>query len=64
MPVWPSTAEKYFSICTCYVAPNAGAWIETHWPICSNPNFKPVEFDGFKAQAGLNNFYGLKEWWL
>ncbi len=24
------------------------------WEMLNNPNFKPVEFDGFKKQAGLN----------
>ncbi len=26
------------------------------WEILYNPNFKPVEFDGFKKQAGLPTF--------
>ncbi len=26
------------------------------WEHLNNPNFKPVEFDGFKKQAGLNSF--------
>jgi hypothetical protein len=30
------------------------------WEILNNPDFKPVEFDGFKKQAGLNSFT-LKE---
>ena len=25
------------------------------WEQLNNPDFKPVEFDGFKKQAGLNN---------
>ena len=28
-----------------------GFWEQMH-----NPNFKPVEFDGFRKQAGLNSF--------
>ena len=27
------------------------------WEQLYNPNFKPVEFDGFRKQAGLNGFY-------
>jgi len=27
------------------------------WEHLNNPNFKPVEFDGFKKQAGLNSLY-------
>ena len=26
------------------------------WERLNNPDFKPVEFDGFKKQAGLNSF--------
>ena len=26
------------------------------WEQLNNPDFKPVEFDGFKKQAGLNSF--------
>jgi hypothetical protein len=26
------------------------------WEMMYNPNFKPVEFDGFRKQAGLNSF--------
>lgn len=25
------------------------------WEVLNNPSFKPVEFDGFKMQAGLNS---------
>lgn len=25
------------------------------WEMLNNPGFKPVEFDGFKKQAGLNS---------
>jgi hypothetical protein len=26
------------------------------WEQLNNPNFKPIEFDGFRKQAGLNSF--------
>jgi hypothetical protein len=26
------------------------------WEKLNNPDFKPIEFDGFKTQAGLNSF--------
>lgn len=26
------------------------------WEQLNNPNFNPVEFDGFKKEAGLNSF--------
>ncbi len=26
------------------------------WELLHNPNFKPVEFDGFRKEAGLNGF--------
>jgi hypothetical protein len=29
-----------------------------------NPNFKPVEFDGFKKQAGLNSFVLTPKRWI
>jgi len=27
-----------------------------YWELIYNPDFKPVEFDGFRKQAGLNSF--------
>ena len=33
------------------------------WEQLNNPDFKPVEFDGFRMQAGLNNFtLSPKQW--
>ena len=33
------------------------------WEHLHNPNFKPVEFDGFKKEAGLNSFtMSPKKW--
>jgi len=34
------------------------------WEIMYNPNFKPVEFDGFKKQAGLNSFTMTPKKWI
>ncbi len=34
------------------------------WEILNNPNFKPVEFDGFKMQAGLNTFALTPKQWI
>lgn len=34
------------------------------WEQLNNPNFKPVEFDGFKAQAGLNSFTLTPKQWI
>ena len=31
---------------------------------CSNPGFKPVEFDGFRKQAGLNSFTLTSKQWI
>ncbi len=36
-----------------------GVWEEIY-----NPNFKPVEFDGFKKQAGLNSFTLTPKQWI
>lgn len=36
-----------------------GLWEELH-----NPNFKPVEFDGFKNEAGYNSFTMSPEKWI
>ena len=34
------------------------------WEIMYNPNFKPVEFDGFRKQAGLNSFVLTPKRWI
>ena len=34
------------------------------WEILYNPNFKPIEFDGFKKQAGLNSFTLTPKQWI
>lgn len=35
-----------------------------YWEILNNPNFKPVEFDGFRKQAGLNSFTMTAKKWI
>ena len=34
------------------------------WEQLNNPGFKPVEFDGFKKQAGLNSFTLTPSQWI
>ena len=34
------------------------------WESMNNPNFKPVEFDGFKNQAGANAFTMSPKKWI
>ena len=34
------------------------------WEQLNNPDFKPVEFDGFKKQAGLNSFSLTPKQWI
>lgn len=34
------------------------------WEILHNPGFKPVEFDGFRKQAGLNSFTMTSKKWI
>jgi hypothetical protein len=34
------------------------------WEHLNNPNFKPVEFDGFRIQAGLNSFTLTPKQWI
>ncbi|MDL2241684.1 KilA-N domain-containing protein [Bacteroidales bacterium OttesenSCG-928-L03] len=34
------------------------------WELLHNPNFKPVEFDGFRKEAGLNNFVLTPKRWI
>ena len=34
------------------------------WETIYNPNFKPVEFDGFRKQAGLNSFVMTPKKWI
>jgi hypothetical protein len=33
------------------------------WEQLNNPNFKPIEFDGFRKQAGLNSFVLTAKQW-
>ena len=34
------------------------------WERLNNPNFKPIEFDGFRKQAGLNSFVLTPKQWI
>ena len=34
------------------------------WEHLNNPGFKPVEFDGFRKQAGLNSFTLTPKQWI
>jgi len=34
------------------------------WEQLNNPDFKPIEFDGFKKQAGLNSFILTAKRWI
>lgn len=34
------------------------------WEKLNNPNFKPIEFDGFKNQAGSNSFSLTPKRWI
>ena len=34
------------------------------WELLNNPNFKPVEFDGFKKEAGYNAFTMSPKKWI
>ena len=34
------------------------------WESLNNPGFKPIEFDGFKKQAGLNSFILTAKQWI
>ncbi|MEW6419305.1 MAG: KilA-N domain-containing protein [Nitrospirota bacterium] len=34
------------------------------WEMLYNPDFKPIEFDGFKKQAGLNSFTLTAKQWI
>ena len=34
------------------------------WEVMYNPNFKPVEFDGSRKQAGLNSFVMTPKRWI
>ena len=34
------------------------------WEILQNPDFKPVEFDGFRKEAGLNSFVMTPKRWI
>lgn len=34
------------------------------WELLNNPDFKPIEFDGFRNQAGLNSFVLTPKQWI
>jgi hypothetical protein len=34
------------------------------WELMYNPNFKPLEFEGFRKQAGLNSFVLTPKKWI
>jgi hypothetical protein len=34
------------------------------WEQLNNPDFKPIEFDGFRRQAGLNSFILTPKQWI
>ena len=34
------------------------------WEVLNNPDFKPIEFDGFRKQAGLNSFTLTPKQWI
>ncbi|MEK7441185.1 MAG: KilA-N domain-containing protein, partial [Chloroflexota bacterium] len=34
------------------------------WEQLNNPDFKPIEFDGFRKQAGLNSFVLTAKQWI
>ena len=34
------------------------------WELINNPDFKPLEFEGFKNQAGLNSFVLTPKRWI
>jgi hypothetical protein len=34
------------------------------WEVMYNPNFKPIEFEGFRKQAGLNSFVLTPKKWI
>jgi len=34
------------------------------WETIHNPDFKPLEFDGFRKQAGLNSFVMPPKKWI
>ena len=34
------------------------------WEQLNNPDFKPIEFDGFRKQAGLNSFVLTPKRWI
>ncbi len=34
------------------------------WESLNNPGFKPIEFDGFRKQAGLNSFILTSKQWV
>ena len=34
------------------------------WEVIHNPNFKPLEFEGFKKEAGLNAFTMSPQKWI
>ena len=54
------------------VSPNRGNWLRNRntieflgiWEQLNDPNFKVIEFDDFKKQAGLNSFTLTPKQWI
>jgi hypothetical protein len=44
--------------------PIAGGKVKGIWERLNNPDFKPVEFDGFRKRAGLNSFALTPRQWI
>ncbi len=68
--VWVSKLSVILKMLSCSTQKNLDDFAEIDLNNCSsfkqqgNPNFKPVEFDGFKKQPGLNSFVMTPKRWI
>ena len=49
------TADPFIVVCNWMRNRNTIEYLGI-WETLYNPNFKPIEFEGFKKEAGLNSF--------
>jgi hypothetical protein len=64
LPCWPSISAPTPKFGTRTSAKDNAIEFLGIWEQLNNPGFKPIEFDGFRKQAGLNSFILTAKQWI